>query len=471
MRCYLYTADYKALFAIVGTGLLIATAFLSCSGPQRGGLFGSRSPHEKYADRINEAGLAGSELGRSWLQAAGKGLQQPLTIQLPYKETGYFPASTPGVAGYRFSARRGDQLVIELLKKPANGFRIFTDLWQPQTNESPKLLLSSDTSGVPLQLEIKKDGDYLLRLQPELLAGGEYTLVIRTAPSLAFPVQTTANPRIGSFWGDARDKGARSHEGIDIFSAKLTPAVAAANGRIRSVGTNALGGNVVFLDPDDRGYALYYAHLDTQLVETGQRVKEGDVIGLVGNTGNARTTPPHLHFGIYAAGGAIDPLPFVKRDRPLPAAVTAPPEHLNTFVRSSRNTVIYGSPDKRSPKIISPETSLLLQVQAATGDWFKVTLPDGREGFIADRSIDRIDKPVKSHTVAAPTRLLDKPDSLAAAKITIEKGESVAVLASYNDFYYVKKGQQFGWIRETESPEVKESASPEVRKSGRNTRK
>jgi peptidoglycan LD-endopeptidase LytH len=448
MLCFMesafHTSPYKkaVLFFIT---LSVVMGFASCSGPQRG-LFGSRSPHEKYADKINEAGLAATELGRSWLSAATKGLQQPLVVNLPYKETGYFPASTPGAEGYRFSARRGDQLIIEIAKKPVTGFKIFMDLWQPAANNQPELLMSSDTTGIPLQYEIKKDGDYLLRLQPELLAGGEYTLTIRTAPSLAFPVQTSANPRIGSFWGDARDAGARSHEGIDIFSPKRTPAVAAADGRIRSVGTNALGGKIIFLNPSDRNYALYYAHLDTQLVEEGQRVKAGDIIGLVGNTGNARNTPPHLHFGIYSSGGAVDPLPFVKRDRPGPVAITAAAANINAYVRSDRNTVIYSAPDRKSAKLVSPEASTLLQVKAATGDWYKVRLPDGQEGFITDESIARLDKPIRNYALSAPTRLLDKPDSMAAAKTVIEKGGQVQVLASFNDYYYVQHGAATGWI-------------------------
>ena len=44
---------------------------------------------------------------------------------------------------------------------------------------------------------------------------------------------------------------------------------------------------------------LYYAHLDTQLVAPGQIVRAGDPIGTIGNTGNAITTPPHLHFGVF----------------------------------------------------------------------------------------------------------------------------------------------------------------------------
>lgn len=61
-----------------------------------------------------------------------------------------------------------------------------------------------------------------------------------------------------------------------------------------------------------RGLALYYAHLDRHAVSRGDRVGTGDIVGYVGTTGNARGTPPHLHFGIYARGeGAIDPAPFV----------------------------------------------------------------------------------------------------------------------------------------------------------------
>ena len=56
-----------------------------------------------------------------------------------------------------------------------------------------------------------------------------------------------------------------------------------------------------------------WVHLDEQLVEPGQWVEPGDVVGRVGNTGNARTTPPHLHFAIYAEGqGPIDPDPFLR---------------------------------------------------------------------------------------------------------------------------------------------------------------
>jgi peptidoglycan LD-endopeptidase LytH len=97
--------------------------------------------------------------------------------------------------------------------------------------------------------------------------------------------------------------------------------VSATDGVVTRVGEGGLGGRVVWVWNPARGLLLYYAHLDEQLVRTGEPVRRGDILGTVGNTGNARTTPPHLHFGIYHRGiGAIDPYWFIA-----PKQVTSPP--------------------------------------------------------------------------------------------------------------------------------------------------
>ena len=70
----------------------------------------------------------------------------------------------------------------------------------------------------------------------------------------------------------------------------------------------------------------YYAHLDQQKVKTGQYVRKGQVIGTVGNTGNAKYTPAHLHFGIYKISGAVNPLPYVKNSK----KIVVPPVHKKT---------------------------------------------------------------------------------------------------------------------------------------------
>lgn len=131
------------------------------------------------------------------------------------------------------------------------------------------------------------------------------------AKQLIYPVTGTKS-NIGSVWGDERDGGRRKHEGIDIFAAKGTDVVAISDGVIEVVGNDDIGGNNITLQPHDYEWNAYYAHLDKVYVNPGQRVKKGELIGTVGNTGNAKTTPAHLHFGIYTNSGAIDPLPYVK---------------------------------------------------------------------------------------------------------------------------------------------------------------
>src|SRR5690606_6321435 len=131
------------------------------------------------------------------------------------------------------------------------------------------------------------------------LRAGRVTVTLAAEPALAFPVEGRGTGAVGSFFGADRDGGARSHHGVDIFAPRGTPVLAAAEGTVSRVRETPRGGKVVWLRDEARGQNLYYAHLDSQLVAGGERVRVGDTLGLVGNTGNARTTPPHLHFGIY----------------------------------------------------------------------------------------------------------------------------------------------------------------------------
>lgn len=127
---------------------------------------------------------------------------------------------------------------------------------------------------------------------------------------LPVPVQGTAVRRLADTWDAARGQD-RRHEGIDIFAARGTPVLSATEGVVTRVGTNTLGGLVVWVMGPGR-QMHYYAHLDGYAdIHRGQLVMPGDVLGHVGNTGNARGTPTHLHYGIYAGGGAINPYPLL----------------------------------------------------------------------------------------------------------------------------------------------------------------
>jgi murein DD-endopeptidase MepM/ murein hydrolase activator NlpD len=112
----------------------------------------------------------------------------------------------------------------------------------------------------------------------------------------------------GDTWGDARS-GGRHHEGVDIMSPFGTPEVAVVSG-FATFKTNKLGGNVISLVGDD-GNRYYYAHLSSR--EGGSRaVKQGEVMGYVGHTGD--TSANHLHFEIHPGGGAaVNPYPTVRK--------------------------------------------------------------------------------------------------------------------------------------------------------------
>lgn len=130
--------------------------------------------------------------------------------------------------------------------------------------------------------------------------------------TIPVPVQGVRPNALRDTWHAARGSG-RKHEGIDIFAARGTPVRSATEGIVLRVGENRLGGQVVWvLGPGAQRH--YYAHLDRfSDIRSGMRIEPGRVLGYVGNTGNAVTTPPHLHYGIYDTGGAINPYPLLSR--------------------------------------------------------------------------------------------------------------------------------------------------------------
>jgi peptidoglycan LD-endopeptidase LytH len=133
---------------------------------------------------------------------------------------------------------------------------------------------------------------------------------INRLPSFIIPVIGATCKSIISFYGDARDNG-RKHEGIDIVAPKGTFVIAPSEGVITSVRYNSLGGKVIWMKDAIQKRSYYFAHLDSQIVSKGMMVKRGDTLGTVGNTGNARRTRSHLHFGIYNSNGRT-PVDYIR---------------------------------------------------------------------------------------------------------------------------------------------------------------
>ncbi|MDQ3641430.1 MAG: M23 family metallopeptidase [Actinomycetota bacterium] len=120
---------------------------------------------------------------------------------------------------------------------------------------------------------------------------------------------------------------AHLHEGTDVFAPMGTPLVAVERGVLVRVGSDVLGGTKLWL-VGATGTRYYYAHLSAIApgVADGKPVQAGEVVGFVGNTGNARGTPSHVHFEAHPEGGAaINPYPLLRMiDDTEPAAPGAP---------------------------------------------------------------------------------------------------------------------------------------------------
>ena len=97
--------------------------------------------------------------------------------------------------------------------------------------------------------------------------------------------------------------GGRLHQGTDVFAPKGSDAYAVVDGVVDKVGDGGLGGITLWIRGDN-GDRYYYAHNDARFVTLGQRVRAGQVVASVGNSGNAETTPAHIHFEARPGGGA-----------------------------------------------------------------------------------------------------------------------------------------------------------------------
>ena len=153
--------------------------------------------------------------------------------------------------------------------------------------------------------------------KPILIPAHMVRLSSRPPDSIVLMPVVGASPRASVSTWHAPRPGGRRHEGQDIFAAEGTPVVSATDGVVTRIAEGGLGGKHVWIfGPGGRSY--YYAHLSgfSGTVSVGDFVEAATVIGYVGNTGNARTTPPHLHFGVYSASGAIDPAPLLSPKSP-----------------------------------------------------------------------------------------------------------------------------------------------------------
>jgi murein DD-endopeptidase MepM/ murein hydrolase activator NlpD len=242
-------ASMKNVLAIVMLSVLITAC-----GSTSINIFSKKTPHEQYAEKLDDTNLEDTPEGREWLAVAKTALENAHAIKLPYIQQGYFAPDKPRALGLKFTAKRGEKITFNLSRKAP--LTIYADIFKKDAAE-PRLLLSADTAASEFSMVIEETGPYILRLQPELFQSGEYRLSVSIGPSLGFPVAQNKG-KVGSVWCDARDGGKRKHEGIDIFAPKRTPVIAAADGVVTGVKNEGIGGKTVWLRTE-KNISLYYA--------------------------------------------------------------------------------------------------------------------------------------------------------------------------------------------------------------------
>jgi murein DD-endopeptidase MepM/ murein hydrolase activator NlpD len=139
---------------------------------------------------------------------------------------------------------------------------------------------------------------------------------------LIIPVKGITRPKLKDNFDEGRGGGGlRRHDALDIMAPRGTPVLAVDDGRVAKLFRSVAGGITVYqFDPDAR-FSYYYAHLDryAEGLREGAELRQGQVIGYVGTTGNATPGAPHLHFTIFRLGpekqwwkgAAVNPYPFL----------------------------------------------------------------------------------------------------------------------------------------------------------------
>lgn len=330
------------------------------------------------------------ELFNLWEDQINLALSDSIKVETPYLQAGHFKPRSFPVYSFDIDLKIGEKLDVAVEMDSASQL-VFIELHQLQNDSlrTYKNITRSDYNRRTLSHEVENTGTYKIVIQPEIEASTPFRIKMRTQPVYPFPVSGAKNTNIQSYWGASRDAGRRSHEGIDIFAPRGTPVIAVTNGYVTRSGERGLGGKQVWLRDQKRNQSLYYAHLDSIAIEGRRRINIGDTIGFVGNTGNARTTPPHLHFGIYKSYmGAIDPLHFVFQfDEPnfdFPGIV---PEDTNYVTKGTANIRDLPATSGKSQIIGNLKAQDTITVLGKSDDWFHVRTLDRQAGFVHESLI------------------------------------------------------------------------------------
>ncbi len=439
----------------------------------------------RFREGVETLAVSERYVGKEWTAAAGRALENPTTAVLPFVEDLTFDATAPRAMAFEFQAVRGhgitirgdDAVLLELFHRPdgeAPGRQVYS------VDDEELVAVADRLPGQgALYYEPREHGRYLLLVQAKPLDDLDIRLSATTESLLEWPVEGTDPGDIWSVFGDSRDGGRRVHHGIDIFAPRGTGVFAGSKSLVRRVGVRDRGGNIVTLYDEARGIFLYYAHLDEHRTEGGLTVGPGDLIGTVGNTGNALTTPPHLHIGIYDENWRrpLDPWYFfvpVRRVERLPEVAVA---DLNGWVRPRRDMpTVHAHPDfvggivpsparfddrgnpvdpsyrppgflARGERVPAPlSAGDALRVQGTHGPFVRLELSGGRIGYIERSDVDRAAVGIEELSLGRETPVLMRPEDSADLRGTLAENETVSILAYAGNYGLILYRGYPGWI-------------------------
>lgn len=311
---------------------------------------------------------------------AGRVLSFRTPVAAPHRERLIFDPARPLPAVYELGVMRGQQLRVTIGAEKGALPDLRVGVFSHDGMKLRRVAVAK--AGEALAARVYWSGPHYVVIEPGSKVAGAFVVDVAAGASIHFPVFEKDSRAVKSFWGDRRGGGRRSHQGVDIFAPKGTPVVAATDGWVARVGFSGLGGKVVWLADEERSRFFYYAHLDAFEAVEGTKVKTGDVLGYVGNTGNARTTPPHLHFGVYAPN-AVDPLPYVHEPSAAPRKISAKSELIGRTVEISvKRTPLLASPEMKATVVAMLERSRMVRILGASSLFYRVLVDEQSVGYV-----------------------------------------------------------------------------------------
>lgn len=392
----------------------------------------SVSPYESYVKSLKSSEISKTSMGKKWISSGEDALLKPNeSVNFPFKSEIFFREITPNAISYSMKYEENAKLTFKITSKGKENNGIYIDIFENNPDKSRvKNFYVKDTIFV---YENNNAQDLILRIQPQLLVNQYVTLEIIENPKLGFPVKNGTNKNIQSFWGVDRDGGLRKHEGVDIFNKKGTPILAVEDGRIARVETTNLGGKVVWQRVVWQrlglfGKSIYYAHLDSQIVSNGQVVKKGEILGFMGNTGNAKLTPSHLHFGIYTGSGAIDPLLYIQKRDTIPSKLKLSEKFLG-------DEVVLKTENSQTPINVLSVSSGSINYADYLGNLQNV--------FELN-----IDNKIKAKFKPNPSfqHIIDEPFSEGIPVAKFNTNETFKTLGYVDNYIYLEQNDVKGWI-------------------------